>query len=346
MQWFGYFLMALALSSLGCFAVVQWRKTSKKKFAKRFGGIAVAVSFALCVLFNPELEKTLQLKGLLLGTFLLVGFGFLDDIKNFSWKKQLSFQVFLALILIATGYSIDYFANPFGGMIRLDGWQIALGEGGWKFSFWGAMLILFWTVCVMNAINWADGTDGLAGGIAMVGGLALFWISLSEQVNQPAIAILSAIFVGAILGFWRFNFPRGKIELGTAGSYFVGFFLSSAAIISGTKIATAMIVLALPLVDFFWVIFERIRAKKRPVSRDFNHLHHKLLKLGWSNQRIVFSYVSFLFAMLFLSFFAQSRIAKLSVVLVEICLVAGFLYIIGLRRNFCAEKQKNKENED
>lgn len=342
MQWFGYFLVAFLCSLIGTFGVVQWKKKAKKEYIKRFGGIVVVGTFVVCVLTNPELEKTLRLAVLLLGAVLIFVFGVLDDIKNLSWKKQLLFQSFLALILIVSGYSVEYITGPFGEMLRLDGWRIGLGIAELNFSVWGSVLILFWVVCVINAINWADGMDGLAGGIAMVGGLALFWISLMQQVNQPAIAILALIFVGAILGFWWLNFPLGKVELGTAGSYFVGFFLASAAIISGTKIATAMIVLALPVVDFFWVIFERIRARKFPTSRDLGHLHYKLLKLGWSNRWVVFSYVVFICFMLFLSFSVEQRIAKLVIVGFEVCAIVFFLYIISKRQDQFANNNKNE----
>jgi UDP-GlcNAc:undecaprenyl-phosphate GlcNAc-1-phosphate transferase len=163
----------------------------------------------------------------------------------------------------------------------------------------------------------------------MVGGVALLWISLLLNVNQPAVAILALIFIGAVLGFWWFNFPVAKIELGTSGSYFIGFFLAATAVISGTKIATAMIVLALPVVDFFWVIFERIFNRRPPAPRDLNHLHHKLMSLGWSPWVIVLSYMIFISAMLFLSFYSNTRFEKVLVVFFEICVIVSFLYIIS-----------------
>lgn len=343
LQWFGYFLATFTASlALGLF-FVYLRNRLKKQFAKRFGGLAVLLVFVLFVFLNPELEKTLQIKALLWGSVAIAIFGIFDDIRNFSWKKQISFQFFLALVLVFSGYSIDYITSPFGAVLRFDTVEVGLEVLGLKVPLIGSLLVVFWTICIINAVNWADGIDGLAGGIAMIGGLSLLWISLASDVNQPAIAILALIFIGSVLGFWWLNFPEAKIELGTSGSYFVAFFLASAAIISGTKIATAMIVLAFPVIDFFWVIIERIKNGRLPVSRDFNHLHHKLLKLGWDNRLVVAGYGAVVCIALALAFLLESRIAKLSVVALEICAILVFLRIISKKSNLLVKNKNEKQ---
>ena len=323
MPWFGYLLLSFAISLALSFFIVRKTKGTEKNIYWRMGGAAIITSFIVSVFLNPELILTRPLWGLLIGSASVLVFGIVDDKKNLSWKNQLFFQCLLALILILFGFSIDYFAGFSGEMIRLD--LLEFSVFGNVISALSVLIILFWVVAVINAINWADGVDGLAGGIGLVGGISLFGISLAREVNQPAIAILAIIFIGSLLGFWWFNFPKAKFLAGTSGSYFIGFFLASLAIMAGTKIATAMIVLAIPLVDLVWVTLERLSQKSPVTKKDFRHLHFKLKQLGWSDRKIVVSYLGFIAVMLAMSQMASERIVKLGIVGVEVAIVVLFL---------------------
>lgn len=330
MAWFVYFAVALMASlAIGLYVVRQKSKKSKKYFV-RLGGIAMIVPFLVCVLINPELIKTPQIMALMFGTFLILFFGIVDDVKNLSWKVQLAFQAALVFLLIFSGYSIDYLAGPSGEMIRFDEWIISVFQI--SFPIISIAIIFLWILSVMNAINWADGIDGLAGGIGLVGALALFWISLTEEVNQPAIAIIAIIFLGSVLGFWWLNFPKARIEAGTSGSYFIGFVLASTAIIAGTKIATAMIVLAIPLVDLAWVVGQRIKRKSPITKKDLSHLHHKLRSIGWSNSRIVTSYLLFIALMFVATSLAASRMEKFAIIGIEITLITLSLFFASKKQ--------------
>lgn len=295
-------------------------------------------SFLVCMFFNPELVKTSQILALMIGSLLILIFGFLDDVRDFSWKVQLCFQVILVLLLVFSGYSVDYLVGPAGQMFHLDKWEVSFFNFG--FSVVSVLIIFLWTLSVINAINWADGIDGLSGGIGLVGALALFWISLTQEVNQPAIAIVALIFLGSVLGFWWLNFPKAKIEAGTAGSYFIGFFLAQAAIIAGTKIATAVIVLAIPLVDLVWVIIQRLKNNAPITKKDLGHLHHKLRFIGWSNTKIVSLYLIFIAVIIFATSVVNSRMEKFAIILTEIILITVFLFFVTSKSKKLGKNEK------
>jgi UDP-N-acetylmuramyl pentapeptide phosphotransferase/UDP-N-acetylglucosamine-1-phosphate transferase len=171
--------------------------------------------------------------------------------------------------------------------------------------------------------------------------LAIFFVSLRPEVDQPAVAILSLIGIGAFLGFGFLNFPPAKIIAGTGGSYFAGMLLASLAIIAGTKIATTMVVLVLPVVDFIWVTVERKREgrsifQKEPKER---HLHYKFLKSGWSERGVLLVYFCFLGGALLVSLFVFNQTHKLILLTVELIMILTLLFSLT-RRN---EKIKNQK---
>lgn len=244
----------------------------------RVGGIAMVLAFNLAILLNKDLFISPELYGVMAATFLLMLFGTWDDFREIIWKFQLFFQISIALMVFIMGVRIYYVTNPIlGSIINLD-----VGVG----VFFSAALVIIWTVLLINSMNWLDGIDGLSGGVSLIGALTIFFLSLKPEVNQPPVAIIAMILSGSILGFLIFNFQPSKVLAGTTGAMFMGFALAALAIFSGTKIATAMLVLALPIVDFLWVIGERIRSKKSIFKPDKNHLHFKLLELGWSQRKI------------------------------------------------------------
>lgn len=324
-SWLFYFLIASSVSfTLTGFLI--------KKRLYRAGGMAIVLAFIVTTLTNQQLELTSQTLALIWGGILILIFGLLDDKFNLSWKIQLAFQLSLGILLILSGYQIDYITAPLNqaGMWRLDQFIWA------GVSVFSALLILIWTSGVINAVNWADGIDGLLGGIGLLGCIALTWVSLRPEVNQPAVAILALTLAGSILGFWWWNFPcikskiKNKIQAGTSGSYFIAFCLACLAIISGTKIATTLLILAVPLIDALWVIWERFSqkiplTKKEPFKR---HLHYKLRQRGWSDLRIVLSYLLFISAVLTLSLLTDSRIGKIILLTGEVGIILGFLRVI------------------
>ncbi len=248
----------------------------------RVGGLAMILAFDAVIFLNKDLVLTPEIYGLMLGAIILLAIGFWDDVKEIYWKIQLFFQISLAILVFILGVRIYYITNPLtGGIINLDsGIGVIFSIG----------LVIFWILTIMNATNWLDGVDGTAGGVSFIGAITIFFLSLQPEVNQPPVAILASILAGTILAFSIFNFYPAKILAGTTGSIFMGFSLAVLAIFAGTKIATTLLVLAVPAIDFLWVIGERIKKHKSIFKPDRNHLHYKLLELGWSQRRIALTY--------------------------------------------------------
>jgi len=273
----------------------------------RLGGIGFFLSFLIVIVAYALIApKTLNiyhakifgfdqhLLGVLLGGFVLVVVGAIDDIKTLKpWQKILG-QILAALIVVGSGIGIGSLSNPFGGVISLDSLKIPFHLfGETKYIFvWADLLAIFWIVAIINVVNFLDGLDGLAAGVGTIAAIVLFILSLMATVNQPATAMLLIIFAGSLLGFLPFNFYPAKIFMGDSGSQLIGFILAVASIISGGKIATAVLVLGFPILDGIWVASRRILAGKPFWQADKEHLHHRLLGIGLNQRQVVlFLYV-------------------------------------------------------
>src|SRR3954471_3736950 len=219
-----------------------------------------------------------EVAALLLGGAIAAGLGAVDDLFDLRARLQLVGQVALALFAVALGITIDFVANPIGGQpIRFSG-TIAAG------------LTIFWIVGMINSINWIDGLDGLSSGVAFIAAVTLGIISLTTQVTQsgqPLIAVLCFALAGALLGFLRWNFNPASIFTGTSGVQFVGYTLAVLAILGIAKVAVALLVLGVPIIDTFWIIVRRASEGRSPFSPDRTHIHHRLLDLGLSHRQTV-----------------------------------------------------------
>ena len=266
---------------------ISWRKREDKRHIHqkevfRIGGIIMTLAFVLTVLLNKDLVMTSELSGFLIASIILLVVGVWDDIKELFWKIQLFFQMAVSFFVFIFGVRIYCITNLFsGGIINLDLGNTVLIS---------LVLVVFWVVFVINAINWVDGVDGLSGGISLISIATIFFLSFRPEVNQPPVAIIASALMGTILGFLVLNFNPARILAGTSGAMFLGFSVAVLAIFSGTKIATASLVLTIPIVDLIWVIGERIKNKKSIFEADKNHLHHKLLEIGWSQRKIALYY--------------------------------------------------------
>jgi UDP-GlcNAc:undecaprenyl-phosphate GlcNAc-1-phosphate transferase len=253
----------------------------------RAGGLAVAAAFltvgAGFVALNdaahwvpePLTIQASDLVALFLGGALAATLGAIDDLFDLRARWQLAGQVALAILAVALGITIDYVANPFGdGVIRFG-------------ALFSAGLTIFWIVGMINSINWIDGLDGLSSGIALIAVVTLGLISLTTQIAQPLIAVLCFALAGALLGFLRWNFHPATIFLGTSGVQFVGYTLAVLSILGSAKVAIALLVLGVPIIDTFWIIVRRLSEGRSPFSPDRSHIHHRLLDLGLPHARTV-----------------------------------------------------------
>lgn len=248
------------------------------KGVSRLGGMGMIVAAVVTILLDRHLVMTTPLMGLVVASGGILVIGLWDDFFELSWKWQLAFQVMLALFIFYMGVRLLSFSLPWGGAVFFD---------DIRYIWVSLVLSVLWILLVVNALNWADGVDGLCGGIALIGFVTIFLVSLKPEVFQPSVAIMAATLLGATLGFLVFNMHPAKVLAGTSGSWFLGFTLAVLALFSGAKVATTLLVLALPVIDAAWVVFDRFRSGVSIFQPDGRHLHYRLREIGWSHTRIV-----------------------------------------------------------
>jgi UDP-GlcNAc:undecaprenyl-phosphate GlcNAc-1-phosphate transferase len=253
----------------------------------RGGGVAVAIAFIvvggfLAVVGNaiPALQvqrgvQPVQLLALFGGAILATALGAIDDALDLRARWQFLGQIAVAVFAVLLGITVGYIGNPFGsGAIPF------IGPVGIGFS-------IVWIVGMINSINFIDGLDGLSTGISLIAAATLGVLSLSAQVAQPFVAVLCFSVAGALLGFLRWNFYPALIFQGTAGVMFLGYTLAVLSILGTAKVMVAMLVLAVPIIDTFWVIVRRLSRRRSPFKPDRGHIHHRLLDVGLSHRATV-----------------------------------------------------------
>jgi UDP-GlcNAc:undecaprenyl-phosphate GlcNAc-1-phosphate transferase len=148
---------------------------------------------------------------------------------------------------------------------------------------------LVWIVGMINSINFIDGLDGLSSGIALIAALTLGVISLGvgTDESEPYVALFCFVLAGALAGFLRWNFHPASIFAGTSGIMLVGYCLAVLSILGAAKVAVALLVMGVPIIDAFWIIVRRVAAGRSPFAPDRGHIHHRLLDLGLSHRASV-----------------------------------------------------------
>lgn len=313
------------------------------------GGVAIFASWGICLLFFALLSPLLlsggyeakHLIGLAAAGLILMIGGYLDDRFNIKPRYQIWFPILAALVIIASGIGVKFVTNPLGGIIRLDQIKIQLltiGGIPYFFTLFADIFTLGWLLAATYAFKLLDGVDGLAASVGLVGSIMTFFVSLSYPYHQPDAALIAIILAGALVGFLIWNLPPAKMFLGDGGSLFIGFTLGILAILSGSKIATALLIIAFPLVDVVYVIFRRIFVlKKSPFQGDREHLHFRLIDFGFSRNGVVLIFTGF--AVLFgLSTLIFSSFQK-AVVLI-ILFVFAFIFELFITRKIHLKKQR------
>ncbi|MFA6132311.1 MAG: MraY family glycosyltransferase [Patescibacteria group bacterium] len=283
-----------------------------------FGGLAIFTPLVLVIFFVLLVSNALtsgeiswqHYLGFFLGGLILMIGGFFDDKYSLPPKFAIIAPVLAALTVILFGVEVEKLTNPFGGVIYLAAWQSDL-------------LVFVWLMVVMFTMKFLDGLDGLATGVASIGTLMILALSLTAAYFQPDVALLSVISCGALLGFLVFNFHPASIFLGEGGSTFVGFLIGTLAVISGGKLATALLVIGIPLVDLVFVISRRVLqgGLKAAVHGDRTHLHHRLLLAGLSERKTVLFFYVVAGCFGVLTLFLQSK---------EKLIAFGLLCLLGL----------------
>ncbi len=267
----------------------------QQRIVPRAGGLPIFIAILISILIFIPFDK--HILGIILGSLVLLCIGLIDDLlPDFSPIQRLALQLIAASIVVLSGVGISFITNPFGGVLRLDPWAIPVDFfGAHHVIVFADLLAFIWIVWMMNMINWAKGVDGQMPGIVTVAsitiGLLSFRLYNNGDANQLYIAQMSFVVTGASLGLLVFNWYPAKIFPGFSGSTILGFLIATLSILSGAKLATALLVLLVPSIDFFYTFFRRIASKKSPFLGDQKHLHHLLLKRGFSHRQITLFYI-------------------------------------------------------
>lgn len=257
----------------------------------RGGGIPIFIGILVAgILFLPLTKITIAL--FLASTIALLS-GALDDKFDTSPHLRLAINILSALIVIGSGIGIPFITNPVGGILAFNSFQTPFAFLGFHSLFiFSDLLALLWIVWVMNMLNWSKGVDGQMPGIVVISAIVIGIVSLRfpiNEVNTLISAKLSFMIAGSALGFLIFNFSPAKIFPGYSATA-VYLLLSVVSILSGAKLATAILVMGVPMIDAGFTVIRRIASGKSPVWHDKKHLHHLLLKLGWSQRHIALFY--------------------------------------------------------
>ena len=311
------------------------------KIMPRMGGLGIYLAYIIVVLATQKMN--MQLAGLLLGSTILVVLGIFDDMKDLNAKFKLLIQILAAVIVMAFGVRIEFMTNVFGG-------------GAIYLDILSLPITLLWIVGITNAINLIDGLDGLAGGIATIAALSMAvvgWI-----YGQYLMASMAIILAGATMGFLRYNFHPAKVFMGDTGSLFLGFNLSVLAIMGVAKsvtfisLAAPVLVLGVPIFDTFFAILRRKMNHKPIFAADKDHLHHRLLGMGFSHRKTVLiiyaiSFFLALSAILITYLSTAEAVAVVAIVLSIILIGAGKLGVIAVKRpRECKNTEEIKQNKE
>lgn len=241
----------------------------------RMGGLAIIMG--VCVGLLILQPQSNYLPAIILGALVIIIVGILDDKYTLSPFLKLIGQLVAATIVVSNGLLIEKITLPFSGPIY--------------FELWSYPITIIWIVGITNAINLIDGLDGLAVGVSTIALSSILVMAFMHQ--QVLVVMLCVIVIGSSLGFIPYNFYPAKIFMGDTGALFLGFFISVVSMLGLFKNVTLfsfvipIIILAIPIFDTFFAIIRRLLNRQSIAAPDKQHLHYRLIGLGFSHRATV-----------------------------------------------------------
>ncbi len=281
----------------------------------RGGGLPLLLSvFLVGIFFLPINQTTIAVFAAALLALIV---GLVDDRLNAKSKDvspylRFFLNIVVAIIVVANGVSIQFITNPFGGILHIP---VII-------SF---IISVVWLIWIMNMLNWSKGVDGQMPGIVAISAIVIGILSL-RGTGEFIDAKLAFIIAGSALGFLLFNFHPAKLFPGY-GATALYLLLGVTSMLSSAKLATALLVMGVPLVDFVFTILRRVIQKKSPFKGDKKHLHHLLLQLGWSQRQIALFYwgISAILGVLALSLESKSKV--FAIIMVGVITGGGLFFL-------------------
>ena len=299
----------------------------------RMGGLAIFLGFLAGVL--PFASLPMPVRGILLGSLIIVALGAADDVVSLKPWIKLVFQCAAAAVAIGFGVRIQLLTNP-----RILGEVIPLGD-------LSIPVTLVWIVGITNALNLIDGLDGLAAGVSGIGCASMLAVSLFLPQASDVSVLLGALG-GACLGFLPFNRNPARIFMGDSGALLLGYILSTVSVLGLFKMYTAvtfavpLLALALPLSDTLFAIARRLYHGEDPMKADRGHIHHRLLALGLNQKQAVavLYAVSAIFGLAAVLLAANASVRFWLLLLAAAAALAVWLWVVLARR-----RRKQRENQ-
>ena len=264
---------------LGAIDVPKDARRMHKVPIPRMGGLAIFLGFIISILIFGQIDE--QMKGILLGSVIIVVMGIIDDITPLRAGLKFIVQIFAALIPVFYGVQITCISNP----------NIFSANPYWDFGWLSIPITVLWIVGLTNAVNLIDGLDGLAIGVSSISALTMLAIAI--LVAEPQVAIAMAALVGACIGFMPYNLNPAKIFMGDTGSTFLGYILACITIQGLFKFYAVIsfvvpfLILGLPIFDTMFAIIRRISHGQNPMAPDRSHVHHRLIDMGLNQKQAV-----------------------------------------------------------
>lgn len=303
LPFFASLILSLVLTpiTVGLFTRLGWvvdpQKTphpahTHKVPVPKGGGLVIFLAVFITLSFLLQFDK--HLVAIALASAITVVVGLVDDVRGMNPYVRLGINFLAVGVIVASGIGIAFVSNPFGGIIDLSQIRWGFDLLGRHHEIWilADIFALLWIPTLMNAINWSSGVDGQISGVVAIAALALGVISLtySADITQWPVAILAFALAGAFAGLTVFHFYPQKIMPGYSATSLAGLLLGVISILATAKVGTVLVVLGIPLIDFVYLTVRRVISGKSPVWGDKNHLHHKLLNMGWGKRRVALFY--------------------------------------------------------
>ena len=245
----------------------------------RLGGLAIFFAFMLSALLFAKIDQ--QIRGIMLGSALIVIVGVLDDIYTLKAIPKFLVQIVAAGIVVAHGCTIQFLSNP---NVFSDATYLNLGWLSYP-------LTIIWIVAITNAVNFIDGLDGLAVGVSAISTASQLVIAL--LVAEGNIAVILAALLGACMGFIPYNLNPAKIFMGDTGATFLGFVMASLSIMGLFKLyavisfAVPFLILGIPIFDICFAVLRRLAKGQNPMQADRGHIHHRIIDMGFNQKQSV-----------------------------------------------------------
>lgn len=316
---------------IGAMDIPNERKVHKVPIP-RLGGLGIYMGFILgYVLFGT---MSLKMNAILIGSFIIIITGIIDDINPIPAKIKFLFQIVAASVVAFYGKILLSDLSAFGFYI--------------EFGIFSYPITILFIVSIINCINLIDGLDGLAAGLSSIYFITIGIVIVGWMHTFELDAVITFVMLGSTLGFLCHNFNPAKIFMGDSGSMFLGYMIAVIALlgfknVTLTTLLVPICLLAIPIMDTLFAIIRRVINKKPIGEPDKKHLHHQLLNLNISHRNtvLIIYFVDILFAGAMLVYMLYDRMV--GVILYSILFIIVLIFV--LKTNIIVEHKKKQSNE-